>query len=267
MRNRRIEKISSLDASRIVKKYYRNKYFIVFLISFSIGLLGFYFLYSLYLFPVIIANIFIYLSLNSLNEELYDAVKAEVFSENLDFDKYVEIYTLLAKRQKKYVKELYCAKMNRAFYRGNFDEVMSLDSNVKVSKSGVFKSKNMFLIRYYSILVSTNIFLGDENAYLDSLNKLSKVPGYSKSVRDSRDLQLSLALILAEIVLYGKYSSGFKKAKFGSKIALLFYGYYVAYLNENIISNHQKADLYLMQLLNEDSDLFFVKIAEDKFRR
>ena len=200
-----------------------------------------------------------------INIKLMATAIEEILTENIDLEKYLDIYTLMYKKANRYSKEEQEASLiftdGRAkYYRGQFQDVQltfdALDYN-KVQK----KYRTKLLLRRYNFEMLSCILQKEREEYNRLKSEIETLSLSLPSDQELRDNILKITSAAYSIIVEKQPNNYFDTMQPQNKLERITYTYYAA-LNAQLKGEEARTRELFESIVQENTELFYVQEAK-----
>nr|WP_257995523.1 hypothetical protein [Streptococcus intermedius] len=189
----------------------------------------------------------------------------EILTENIDLEKYLDIYTLMYKKANRYSKEEQEASLiftdgRVKYYRGQFQDVQltfdALDYN-KVQK----KYRTKLLLRRYNFEMLSCILQKEREEYNRLKSEIETLSLSLPSDQELRDNILKITSAAYSIIVEKQPNNYFDDHSVNSRLGKITYTYYAA-LNAQLKGEEARTRELFESIAQENPELFYVREAK-----
>ncbi|MBF1712345.1 MAG: hypothetical protein HXO88_01190 [Streptococcus intermedius] len=200
-----------------------------------------------------------------INIKLMATAIEEILTENIDLEKYLDIYTLMYKKANRYSKEEQEASLiftdgRVKYYRGQFQDVQltfdALDYN-KVQK----KYRTKLLLRRYNFEMLSCILQKEREEYNRLKSEIETLSLSLPSDQELRDNILKITSAAYSIIVEKQPNNYFDTMQPQNKLERITYTYYAA-LNAQLKGEEARTRELFESIAQENSELFYVQEAK-----
>ncbi|WP_151620123.1 hypothetical protein [Streptococcus intermedius] len=199
-----------------------------------------------------------------INIKLMATAIEEILTENIDLEKYLDIYTLMYKKANRYSKEEQEASLiftdgRVKYYRGQFQDVQltfdALDYN-KVQK----KYRTKLLLRRYNFEMLSCILQKEREEYNRLKSEIETLSLSLPSDQELRDNILKITSAAYSIIVEKQPNNYFDDHSANSRLGKITYTYYAA-LNAQLKGEEARTRELFESIAQENPELFYVQEA------
>ncbi|MFS9337159.1 hypothetical protein QM361_03800 [Streptococcus intermedius] len=200
-----------------------------------------------------------------INIKLMATAIEEILTENIDLEKYLDIYTLMYKKANRYSKEEQEASLiftdgRVKYYRGQFQDVQltfdALDYN-KVQK----KYRTKLLLRRYNFEMLSCILQKEREEYNRLKSEIETLSLSLPSDQELRDNILKITSAAYSIIVEKQPNNYFDDHSVNSRLGKITYTYYAA-LNAQLKGEEARTRELFESIAQENPELFYVREAK-----
>ena len=200
-----------------------------------------------------------------INIKLMATAIEEILTENIDLEKYLDIYTLMYKKANRYSKEEQEASLiftdgRVKYYRGQFQDVQltfdALDYN-KVQK----KYRTKLLLRRYNFEMLSCILQKEREEYNRLKSEIETLSLSLPSDQELRDNILKITSAAYSIIVEKQPNNYFDDHSVNSRLGKITYTYYAA-LNAQLKGEEARTRELFESIAQENPELFYVQEAK-----
>ncbi|MGT2820258.1 hypothetical protein [Streptococcus intermedius] len=200
-----------------------------------------------------------------INIKLMATAIEEILTENIDLEKYLDIYTLMYKKANRYSKEEQEASLiftdgRVKYYRGQFQDVQltfdALDYN-KVQK----KYRTKLLLRRYNFEMLSCILQKEREEYNRLKSEIETLSLSLPSDQELRDNILKITSAAYSIIVEKQPNNYFDDYSANSRLGKITYTYYAA-LNAQLKGEEARTRELFESIAQENPELFYVQEAK-----